>query len=147
MLTLAELQTQITAALKAKDQLRADVLRGLKTRLQNEAIAKQKELAEADILALVKSELKRRKDSAAAYQTGNRPELAEKELAEAEILQSFLPQQMSETELAAAVEAVLAQGAYTAKDFGAVMGQLKAKLGGSADGALLAKLLKEKLQS
>lgn len=146
MLSLEQIETDLKEAMKAKDQTAVDVLRGLKTRFQNEKISKMRDLTEEDLLALVRSEVKRRKEAAASYNTGGRQELEENELKQAEVLGKYLPQQMSEEELSVLIEKTLAEGSFTAKDFGAVMGKIKGIVGGNADGALLAKLLKEKLK-
>jgi len=146
MLSLKQIETDLVAAIKAKDRIAADTLRGLKTRIQNEQIAKIKELEESEILALVKSEHKRRKEAAESFNQGNRPELAEKELKEAAILEKYLPAQMSEAELNGLIEKIIVENGFAAKDFGKAMGLLKAQAGNAADGSLIAKLLKEKLK-
>jgi len=146
MFSLSQIETDLVAAIKAKNQLEVETLRGLKTRVQNEQIAKMKDLEENDILALVKSEVKRRKEAAETYVSGGRPELAEKELKEAGILEKYLPAQMGEAEIAELALQVIADNGFTAADFGKAMGALKAKAGQNADGSLLAKVLKEKLK-
>jgi uncharacterized protein YqeY len=146
MISLSQIESDLTSAMKAKIPLKVETLRGLKTRLFNEKISKQKDLTEEEITALIRSEVKRRKDAEEAYASGNRPELAQKEHAEIEILSGYLPAQLSEEEIIKVIDAELSAGSYTAKDFGAAMGKVKAKLGSSADGATIAKLLKEKLK-
>lgn len=146
MISLQQIETDLKEALKARNQIAADTLRGLKTRFQNAKIAKQKELSEEDLLALVRSESKKRKEASQEYEKGGRKELAEKELKEAEILSKYLPVQLSEDEIKKAIDAALAENNFTASDFGKAMGVLKSKLGPSADGAVLARLLKEKLR-
>ena len=157
MISLSQIETDLTAAMKAKDQIVVETLRGLKTRIQNEKIAKMsakggsasggKDLGEAEIVVLIRSEVKRRKESAEAFKTGNRQELMQKELQEAAILEKYLPAQMPEDELSKIIEQTVAENNFTAKDFGPAMGKLKTALGDKAEGALLAKLLKEKLKS
>jgi uncharacterized protein YqeY len=147
MISLSQIETDLTSAMKAKEQLVVDVLRGLKTRIQNEKVAKIKtELEEAEILALIKSEVKRRKDSAESFVKGARQELADKEMAEIKILEKYLPAAMPESELAAIIEKAIAENNFTAADFGKAMGKVKALAGPNAEGAMLAKLLKEKLK-
>ena len=147
MISLSQIETDLTAAMKAKEQLVVDVLRGLKTRIQNEKVAKIKtELEEAEILALIKSEVKRRKDSAESFIKGARQELADKEMSEIKILEKYLPAAMPESELAAIIEKAIAENNFTAADFGKAMGRLKSQLGNDADGSMLSKLLKEKLK-
>ena len=145
-MNLAQIESDLTTAIKAKDQIAVDVLRGLKTRVQNEKISKMRDLSEADIVALVRSEVKKRKEAAEVYEKGGRAELAEKENKEASILQKYLPAQMSEVELSTLIDKSISENNFIAKDFGAAMGKLKAQVGDKADGATLAKILKEKLK-
>ena len=151
MITLSQIESGIKDSIKAKDQVKADTLRGLKLRIVNEQIAKKtkgaaEELSEEEILALVKSEVKRRKEAAEAFKNGGRQELADKEMKEAEILLKYLPAQLSEEELVKEIEQIIAKENAAVKDFGKIMGILKSKFGSKADGAVLAKILKEKLK-
>ncbi len=146
MISLQEVETSLQAAVKARNQIAADTLRALKTRIQNEQIAKGKELSEADILVLVQSEVKRRKEAAEAFRNGNRAEAADKEEAEIEVLMPFLPAQVSEQEIATSIDQKIAENNWTVKDFGAAMGALKTHFGNSADGSAISKQLKEKLK-
>jgi uncharacterized protein len=146
MLSLSQIESDLTTAMKAKNQIAVDTLRGLKVRLQNEKISKMRELEEADMVALVKSEIKRRKEAAESFTTGGRADMAEKELAEAKILEAYMPQQLSELEIGKIIDEVINENNFGAADFGKAMGSLKAKVGNGADGALMAKLLKEKLK-
>ena len=146
MVSLVQIESDLISAMKAKDPVAVDVLRGLKTRIQNEKVAKLKaELAEEEILALFRSELKRRKEAAESFKIGARQELADKELAEASILEKYLPAQLSEEKIGEAIDELLKEKQFTAKDFGLAMKELKTKVGNSADGAMLAKVLKIKL--
>lgn len=155
MISLEQIETELITAMKAKDQVAVDTLRGLKVRLQNERIAKKSreagsgsagDVSQEDIISLVKSEIKRRKEAAESFTSGGRAEMAEKELAEAKILEKYLPAQLSEEELSSLIDAAILENGFTAGDFGKAMGSLKAKVGQSADGAMLAKILKEKLK-
>jgi len=150
MLSLQQIETDLTAAMKAKNQLAVDTLRGLKVRLQNDKIAKNgatgSDLTEAEIIPLIKSEIKRRKEAAESFTTGGRADMAEKELAEAKILEAYMPAQMSEQELGKIIDEIISANGFTAADFGKAMGQVKAKAGQNADGAIMAKILKEKLK-
>lgn len=145
-LSLSHIEALLTEKLKEKNQLAVDTLRGLKTRITNEQIAKGSQLTGEEILALVKSESKRRKEAADSFTAGGRPDSAQKELAEAEVLAQFLPEQVSEEEIARAADAKIASEGWTAADFGRAMGALKQQFGNSADGAQIAKILKEKLK-
>ena len=147
MLSLSQIEADLTAAMKAKNQVAVDTLRGLKVRIQNEQIAKTRpELAEEEIVALIRSEIKRRKEAAAAFTSGGREESAGKELAEAGILERYLPAQLTEAQVLEVVEKTIAEHNFTAKDFGQAMAALKAATSNGADGAMLARLLKEKLK-
>lgn len=147
MLSLNQIEVDLKDAMRARNQTAIDVLRGLKTRVQNEKIAKMKDLSESEILALVRSEVKKRKEAAESYGIGGRAELQDKELKEAAILEKFLPPQMQESELKSLVEKIILENNLTAKDFGKAMSQVKAQVGEAADGSKLAKLLKEKLNT
>ncbi len=144
-ITLAGIEADLTKALKARDSLATDTLRGLKVRIQNEQISKMRELSQDDLTALVRSEMKRRQEAAEAFSGAGRTETAEKELAEAKVLSAYLPPQLSEGDIKKMVAEVVAEGSFTAKDFGAAMGKLKARAGSGADGGTLARLLKESL--
>lgn len=147
MLSLKQIEQDLITAMKAKDQIAVDVLRGLKTRIQNEKVSKMvEELSADEILSLVRSEVKRRKEAAEAFGAGGNNQSKDKELKEAEILTRYLPPQMSEEEIGKLAEEVIAAGSFAAADFGKAMGALKAKVGNSADGAVVAKVLKEKLK-
>jgi hypothetical protein len=146
MLSLQQIESDLTAAMKAKNQLAMDTLRGLKLRLQNDKISKMRDLTEADITALVKSEIKRRKEAAESFTAGGRQELAEKELTEAKILENYMPKQLSEQDIVKIIDEIIAQNSFVAADFGKAMGQLKSKAGQNVDGATMARLLKEKLK-
>lgn len=146
MIDLATVETALQTAVKARDQITVDTLRALKTRIQNEQISKGSELAEADILNLVSSEAKRRKEAATAFRDGGRQEAADKEEAELKVLAQFLPEQVGEEEISKVIDEKLAANSWTTKDFGAAMGQLKGHFGNTAEGGLISKLLKEKLK-
>ncbi len=145
MVNLTAVETALQTAVKARDQIAADTLRALKTRIQNDQIAKGSELTEADVLLLVQSEAKRRKEAATAFRDGGRQEQADKEEAELKILEQFLPEQVSEEEITKVIDEKIAANSWGKADFGAAMGQLKGHFGNTADGALIAKILKEKL--
>lgn len=145
-LSLQIIEEKLVSSLRDKNPIATDTLRGLKTRITNEQISKGGELTTDEILALVKSEAKRRKEAIDAFTSGGRAEAAAKETAELEILSEFLPEQMSEQAIADIVAEKVAANNWTAADFGKAMGALKQELGSNADGAVVAKLLKEKLQ-
>lgn len=145
-LSLSKIEELLVEKLKAKEQLAVDTLRGLKTRITNDQISKGSDLTSEEVLAIVKSEVKRRKEAAEAFTTGNRPEAATKELAEAEVLSQFMPAQVSEEEIATTIDGKIASEGWTVADFGKAMGALKQHFGNSADGAAVSKILKAKLK-
>ncbi|WP_374957398.1 GatB/YqeY domain-containing protein [Gilvibacter sp.] len=135
-------------AMKAKDNQALESLRAVKSAIllaQTESGAKA-ELTEAEELKLLQKLVKQRKDSAAIFTEQGRDDLAAPELAQAEIISQFLPEQMSEEEIGKVVDQIIAQtGASSMKDMGKVMGMANGKLAGKADGGTIAKLVKAKL--
>jgi uncharacterized protein YqeY len=145
MSLLETITAATTTAMKQKDAVALTTLRGLKSRIQNEVISSGGELSDTQVIALVRSEVKRRADAIALYEQGGRAELADNEKAEVAILQQFLPAQLDEAQVASAIDKLVAANSWTAKEFGAAMSAVKAELGDTADGALIAKLLKARL--
>jgi hypothetical protein len=144
------LNDDVKAAMLAGDSLRLETLRSLKTAIQYADVAAKKQadggISDDEILSLFAREAKKRQDSADLYVQGNAPERAEKELAEKAIIETYLPAQLSEAELASIIDAVIAeQGAAGPQAMGKVIGAVKAKTGTAADGALVARLVKERL--
>lgn len=135
---LERIGEDIKTAMKAKDQVRLDTLRMLKSDLNNVRIDKKSDLTDEDVLAVIQKSVKKRQDSIEAYTTGGRADLADKETREMEILKGFLPEQMSESDIQALVKAVIAEtGASSKRDMGKVMGALMPKVKGRADGKLV----------
>ena len=145
----SQLDNDIQAALLSGDRFRAEVLRGLKAVILNEEVAKGKReegLDDATIEQLIAREVKKRLDSAQQYAAANRPELVEAETAESKVLETYLPEQLSEEDIKKAVdETVAALGVSGPQAMGQVMGAIKGKLGNTADGATVARLVKEAL--
>ena len=139
-----QIEQDLIAALKAKDADKASLLRMVKTSLKNEAINKKGELTEDDVLSVLKREIKQRKDSIDSYKEGGREDLAAKEESEIAIIEGYMPEQMSEGDVRAKVEEILG-GIDDTSNFGAVMGQVMSQLKGQADGAIVRKVLEEKL--
>ncbi len=133
-------------AMLAKQQTEVDTLRMLKARIMNEEIAKGKEFSDEEIVSIIGSEVKRRRDSVEAYTKGARPELAEKEQSEISVLHRYLPEQLSEEQVVSIIEEALAGQTFAAADFGKAMGLVMPKLKGKADGSVISKILKEKLK-
>ena len=135
MTLLERLYEDMKLAMKSGDKARLNVLRMTISELKKDQIDSGKELGPDAELAILQRALKRRREAAEAFEKGARPELAQVELAEAEILSSYMPQQISDEELAAAVAEIAAgAGATSARDMGKVMGPLLAKFKGRLDG-------------
>jgi len=134
-------------AMKSRDTLKSSALSFLRAAMMNLAIEKKKKLLEdEDVIAVIKKQIKQRQDSIEQFKKGNRLELAEKEAKELQILQAYLPQQLSADEVRKVVEEVAAAvGACGPKDMGKVMKEVMVKVGSAADGKLVSDLVKEKL--
>ena len=136
-------------AMKSGDKPRLSTLRLVSSAIKNvdiEARTSGKEVTEDALLSLLQKLVKQRQESAELYDKGNRPELAAAERAEIVVIQSFLPQQMSEDETSAAIAAAIkATGAASIKDMGKVMGALKAEHAGKMDFAKAGGLVKTML--
>jgi uncharacterized protein YqeY len=133
---LAErIDKEMKEAARAQDKRRLGTLRMLKSAMKYREIEVSKALEDADIVAVVGTLIKQRRDSAAQFTTGGRPELAQNENEEIKILEAFLPRQLTDDELAALVqEAIAASGAKGPKEMGAVMKALMPKVQGKAEG-------------
>ena len=134
-------------AMRAKDKERLSVIRMVKASLQNEAIKLGVEtLSEEDEITVLSRELKQRRDSMKEFEAANRIDLAEKLASEIEMLQPYLPAQLSETEVEQLVQETIKQvGATSKKDFGKVMQQLMPKVKGKADGSVVQQLVQKHL--
>jgi uncharacterized protein YqeY len=144
-----QMMEDLKTAMKAKDTLTLTVLRNLKSAIKYAAIEQggaDTELDDAGALAVVRREIKKREDSIESFNQGGRPELAEKEQAEAEVLKRYLPAAMPEAQVAAIIDEVIqALGASSRKDMGPVMKAVQEKTAGAADNKLLSKLVMGKL--
>jgi uncharacterized protein YqeY len=143
-----EVMQKMKEAMKAKDTVALASLRSIKSEIlkAKTASSNKDDMSEAEELKLVQKLVKQRKDSAQTYKEQNREDLAEAELAEAKIIEQFLPAQLSEEEIGKEVEAIIAEtGASSMKDMGKVMGLASQHLAGKADGKTISKIVKEKL--
>lgn len=144
-----QVQAELIAAMKAKDAVRLTALRMLKTALLNKKVEKGAgaSLDQAEEMAVVKMQVKQRREAADEFRKGGREEQAAQEEAERAILEAYLPAAVSEDEVNKAVEEVVRQtGAATAKDMGKVMGTVMAKFkGANVDGKLVNKLVQQRL--
>ncbi len=140
--------TAMKDAMKAKDQNALTSLRAIKSEIlkaQTETGSK-KEISEEEELKLLQKLVKQRKDSAAIYKEQNREDLAVDELAQVEVIEGFLPEQLSEEKVGEMIEQIIAEtGADGMKDMGKVMGIASQKLAGKADGKTISVIVKRKL--
>ncbi|MDH6165673.1 GatB/YqeY domain-containing protein [Variovorax sp. RKNM96] len=134
-MTLKEQITEdMKTAMRAKDSERLGTIRLLLAALKQKEVDERVELDDAMVVAIVDKMVKQRKDSIAAFTTGGRADLADKEAAEIKVLEVYLPQRMSADETVAAVKAIVAElGASGPGDMGKVMGVVKTRLAGKAD--------------
>ena len=141
-----QIQNDMKDAMRAGDTLKRDTLRMLIAAMKNERIERGEDLDDDATLAVVRRGVKSRKDSAEQYRNADRADLAEKEEAEIDILDGYLPQMMSEEATAAAVAAAIAETGATGKgDIGKVMKAVMAKHGALVDGKLVNRLVGQKL--
>lgn len=147
-MTLQEkIQSHLADAMRSKDSLRLSVLRMMKAAVKNKEIDEMKTLDEGEVLAVLNTLVKQRKDSVEQFRKGGREELAQKEEAEIKIIEEYLPAAASEEDIRRAIEeAVQETGAASIKDMGKVMKAARERLAGkSVDGGRVSQLVKEKL--
>jgi hypothetical protein len=159
-----KIQNDLTLALKEKDELKVLVLRQLsaailnkekekryrlskeKPELNEDELAKESQLTDQEAIKVISSEVKKRKEAASEFEKGGRAELAEKERRETEILQPYLPEQLSEEEIKEMAKEIIARlGVKEPKEMGKVMAELMPKVKGRAEGSLVSKIIKELL--
>jgi uncharacterized protein len=148
-MTKAQLKEELKQSMLARDAEKTSTLRMVISALGYYEIEKGGagyEATEEDIEAVLQKQAKQRRDSIEQFKAGGRDELAEKETKELTLIESYLPEQMSEEEVGKLVEEAIKQtGATTAADMGKVMGALMPKVKGKADGTLVSRLVREKL--
>lgn len=146
-----KIEQDIKTALLAGDKQRAMTLRGLKSVLLNAKVATGKResgLTEDEVMTLLGKEAKKRQESADLYVQGGSQERADAELTEKALIEAYLPAKLSEDEVTSIVnEVIVSSGASGPQDMGKVIGQVRAKVGATADGALIARLVKERLSA
>ena len=136
----------VKAAMRGGDARRRDALRLLLAALKQREVDERKDLADAEVVAVVEKLIKQRRESIAQFEKGGRQDLAQNEQYEIGLFQAYMPQAMSDAEIEAAVaEAIAAAGAKAPSDMGKVMGVLKGKLAGKADMSKVSALVKTKL--
>lgn len=140
-----KIEEDLKLALKSREELTVSTLRFLISAIKNQEIEKQRELTDEEVVQILQKQIKQRRESITAFQSGRREDLALKEKKELEILSKYLPQQLTPKELEEIVKEVIAQLGPTPKDFGKVMGQVMAKVKGKAEGSLVSQTVKEAL--
>ena len=129
------IQNDLMAAMKAKNELRANTLRAVKAAILNEkSNGAHHEITDQDIIKLINKQIKLRKDAADIYTASNRPDLAEKELNELHVLEEYVPKKMNEEETRAAIETAISEtGVSSQKEKGKLIGTLRQKYGETLD--------------
>ncbi|MBZ4642442.1 MAG: uncharacterized protein PWQ25_814 [Deferribacteres bacterium] len=144
---VVDLVTKITEdmkiAMKNKDSIALNTIRMLRAEIKNAEIQKMGKLEEEEVIKVVQTAIKKRKEAAEQYKNAGRDELAEKELMEAKVLEKYLPEQLGEDEIRAIINQVLAESDN--KNFGIVMKAVMEKVKGRAEGKLVNQLVKEML--
>jgi len=159
-----QIQSDLNESVMGREELRSSVLRLLLAAINNketekrtkiwkekpkssvEYLEKESKLTDEEIIGVISTEIKKRRESIELFEKGGKREMADKEKKEAVILQKYLPEQMSEEELRELVKSAITRvGAKTQKDMGRVMAELMPKTKGKADGSLLSRLVKELL--
>lgn len=139
-----QIQNEIKGAMKAQEKQKLEALRYLWSLIQNREIDAKQELGDGEVIKIVKSEVKKRKEAIEQIKAGGRDEMVKDEVAKLEVIEEFLPEQMREEEVSELVDQVIGELGEK-KDFGVVMGQVMKKTGGNADGKLVSEMVKEKL--
>lgn len=143
-----KIAADLKAAMLAKDAARLSTLRMLKSAVEYHKLEKKQEtLTDADVSTVIKKQIKQRQDSIEGFEKGNRGDLADKEKAELAILKSYLPEEISQTQLEEIVKAVIAEvGATVKADMGKVMKAVQVKTAGRADNRLVSQLVSAQLK-
>ncbi|MBI2223540.1 MAG: GatB/YqeY domain-containing protein [Betaproteobacteria bacterium] len=142
----ARISDDMKAAMRAKDAPRLGAIRLLLAAMKQKEVDERVELTDTDVISIIEKMIKQRRDSIAQYEAGNRRDLADAERFEITVLQAYMPQALSDAEIAAAIaEAVQSSGAKAMSDMGKVMALLKPKLAGRADMGKVSALVKARL--
>ena len=140
------IQADLRDAQLQREEVKISALRMLLSEIHNAQIAKSQELSEPDLVGIIQKEIKKRKEAVFGFRQGGREESALKEEKEAEILASYLPKQLSDSELESIIDEAISQtGATQISDMGKVIGVIMGKVAGQADGGRVSGLVKEKL--
>jgi len=142
----AQISEDMKSAMRAKESTRLGTIRLLQAAMKQREVDERIELSDADVISIIEKMLKQRRDSIAAYESAKRDDLADVEKAEVLVLQAYLPKQLTEEEVAALLEKVVADtGATSMKDMGKVMAAIKPLVAGKADMGKISGLIKARL--
>jgi uncharacterized protein len=139
------IEDNLKTAQKAKQEVTISALRNVKAEIKNASIAKGEDLTDEEVLKVLAKKVKQHKDSIESFRSGNREDLTKHEEEQMKVLESYLPQQMSEDEVKALVVETIKEMNAKASDFGKVMKGVMTKAGGAVDGKLVSKQVKEQL--
>ncbi|RME47344.1 MAG: GatB/YqeY domain-containing protein [Caldilineae bacterium] len=140
------LTADLKEAMKQGDAVRKETIRALRNAIRNAEIDRRRELTDAELLDVVARQAKQRRDSIEQYRQGNRPDLVEQESRELTIIETYLPRQLTDDEIAARADAVIAElGVTDMKGMGAVMKRLTTELKGQADGKRISQIVRQRL--
>ncbi len=143
---IAEIESQLKDAMRERDDARRDALRLILSSLRGAEKELQRELSEDEELQVLQRERKKRLEAAEAFRSGDRAEQADKEEAELDVLEEFMPEPLSEEEIEEIVDDVIAEvGATSMRDIGRVMADVMPQIAGRADGSAVSQLVREKL--
>ncbi len=146
MTLLTEIKSQLTDAMRERDDVRRDTLRLILSSLQGAEKELQRQLSEDEELQVLQRERKKRVEAHDAFRSAGREEQADQEQAELEILEEFMPEPLSEDEIEDIVDHVIAEvGATSMRDIGRVMADVMPQVAGRADGSAVSQLVREKL--
>jgi|SRR3989338_457253 len=141
-----KIQQEMKDALKSGDSQKRTLLGMVLSAVKNKEIEKRSELTDEDVIGVISSEIKKRKDATEQFEKGGRPELAEGERKEAETLMTYMPEQMSEEDIRNEIKKTITEtGAKDVKEMGKVIGAVMAKIKGKADGQVVSRIVKEEL--
>ena len=142
-----KLQSDLTDAIKSRDTVRANTIKGVKTAIMEVKTAKngKKDLEDSDIVKIIQKLAKTRKETGELYQANNRQDLADIEFGELSVLETYLPKMLTEDEISDIVEKTISElGVTDIKGIGRVIGQVNKNFAGQVDGSVVAKIVKEK---
>ena len=141
-----QLNETMKTAMKARDELRLSAVRMIRSAVKNREIEQKRDLLDHEVIEVISTMAKQRRESIRLYREGNRPELAEKEEAELTVMLSFLPAQLSIDEISELINRIIAEtGSDSAKDIGRVMKALNPLIAGKADGKIVSDVVRQKL--